>query len=330
LATIYTVTLNPSLDHTMHFSRLALGGLNRATGSRIDLGGKGVNVSRALRQFGVETVVLGFGAGMFGRSLLEGLQQSGYQCDFVEVAGETRANVTVIDEATGATTKLNEPGPTLSQDDLQAFEKRLLARLSEGDICVFSGSLPPGAPPDAYAQLITGVHGRGAMAVLDTSGVALAEGCAAAPDWVKPNAVEAAELVDMPFDTPGELVSGSKAILALGPSRALVSLGRRGAALADGAGLWLAEPPAIVEVSAVGAGDALLAGALWAWCEGMPPGEVVRWAVATGTAAAMEEGTAMPTLTRIKEVYEKVGVISLLHPQPRHLQPLASDRDLRP
>jgi len=260
-----------------------------------------------LRQFGGETVVTGFAGGMLGRSLVEGLRRAGYVSDFAEVESETRANVTVIDEATGTTTKLNEPGPIVGRDDLQAFGKRLLKKLSEGDICVFSGSLPPGAPPDAYAQLITGVHGRGALAVLDTSGDALAEGCAAAPDWVKPNALEAAELVGMPFGTLDEIASGTKAILALGPSRVLLSLGRRGAALTDDDGVWLAEPPAIVEVSAVGAGDALLAGALWAWCKGMPSDEVVRWAVATGTAAAMEAGTAMPTLARIEEVYEKVG-----------------------
>ena len=147
--------------------------------------------------------------------------------------------------------------------------------------------------------------------MLDTSGDALAPGCGAAPDWVKPNAAEAAGLVGRSFDAPGDIAGGSKAILALGPQRALVSLGKRGAALANKDAVWLAEPPAIAEASAVGAGDALLAGALWAWGEGMLPQEIVRWAVASGTAAAMEQGTAMPTLARIKEVYEKVGVICL-------------------
>lgn len=308
---IYTVTLNPSIDHTMRFARLVPGGSNRAADCRADLGGKGVNVSRALRQLGVETVVMGFAGGVFGRALLEGLRQLDHDCDFVEVAGETRANVTVIDQTTGATTKLNEPGPTVTDDDLGVFEQRLLNRLSEGDTCVFSGSLPPGAPPTAYAQLIVGVRSRGAMAVFDTSGEALAAGCAAGPDWVKPNATEAAALVDMPFDTPGQIVIGSKAILALGPGRALVSLGRRGAALTDGHAVWLAEPPTIAEANAVGAGDALLAGVLWAWGRGMPPQEIVRWAVAAGTAAAMEQGTAMPTLARIEQVYGEVGVVCL-------------------
>jgi len=315
---IYTVTLNPAIDHTMCFPRLALGRLNRAADSRIDLGGKGVNVSRALRQFGVQTVVMGFAAGMCGRILLEGLRQLDCDCrrrgkatDFVRVAGETRVNLTVIDEASGTTTKLNEPGPTVTDDDLRAFEERLLARLRAGDVCIFSGSLPPGAPLDTYANLISSVRGRGAAAALDTSGEALSLGCAAGPDWVKPNAMEAAQLMGMPFDAPDEIVSGCKAILALGPQRALVSLGRRGAALTEEGAVWLAKPPAVTERSAVGAGDALLAGALWAWGKRMPPEEIVRWAVASGTAAAMEKGTGMSTLARIQGVYGQVDAICL-------------------
>jgi len=308
---IYTVTLNPSIDHTMRFSRLVAGRLNRAIASRADLGGKGVNVSRALRQLGVATVAMGFAAGMFGRALAEGLRRAGYVCDFVEVEGETRANVTVIDEATGATTKLNEPGPVVTGDDLRAFEERLLGRLSEGDTCIFSGSLPPGAPATTYARLIGAMRAKGVVAVLDTSGDALASGCEACPDWVKPNAVEAAQLVGMPFETPAEVFKGCRAILGLGPRKVLVSLGRRGAALADGQEAWLARAPAIVEASAVGAGDALLAGALWAWGEAMPPQEIVRWAVASGTAAAMERGTAMPAMRSIRQVYERVEVIRL-------------------
>ena len=117
-----------------------------------------------------------------------GCALQGYACDFVEVAGETRSNITVIDEATGITTKLNEPGPTVTERDLCAMEQLLLKHIVMGDICVFSGSLPPGAPAQAYARLITTVHCRGARAILDTSGPALALGCATRPAFIKPNA----------------------------------------------------------------------------------------------------------------------------------------------
>lgn len=314
---IYTVTLNPTLDRTMRFSKVVVGELNRAISSRTDLSGKGVNVSVALRQFGVETVMMGFAAGVFGRILVEGLRAQGYTCDFVEVEGETRSNYTVIDEAGGVTTKLNEPGPRVTEGDLAAFESHLQERVGEGDICVFSGSLPPGAPPNTCARLITAVQSRGAMTVLDTSGPALKAGCAACPELLKPNEVEATELVGMSaagdeeVEDPCEMVRVVEAIRALGPRRVLLSLGSRGAVFADGDSIWWAEPPQITEVNAVGAGDASLAGALWAWKQGMLPGKVVRWAVASGTAAALENGSVAPAKSRIERVYAKVSTMCL-------------------
>jgi len=325
---IYTVTLNPTIDRTMHFSGLTLGTLNRAISSRMDFSGKGVNVSMGLRQYGLGSVIMGIMAGASGRVFEQSLKSAGYACDCLHLEGETRSNITVIDDATGVTTKLNEPGPTVTEEDLAAFEQRLLARLREGDLCVFSGSLPPGAPPDTYAQLIGAVHSQGAKAALDTSGEALELGCAAGPEFLKPNEDEAVGLLARPLESDEELVSGLRALLALGPQRILLSLGSRGAALADGDSVqtsfdppqskrgsklvcWLAEPPAITEVNAVGAGDALMAAGLWAWIQGLDSQEIVRWAVAAGTAAAMGDGSAMPELGHIRKVYKETRVACL-------------------
>jgi len=309
---IYTITLNPSIDRTMHFARLAVGELNRAMRSRSDYSGKGINVSLALARFALPSVAMGFIAGAYGRVLRAGLEEMGLTCDLVEVAGETRSNITVIDAGTGVTTKLNEPGPTVTPADLAAFEARLVARLRPGDVCVMSGALPAGAPADTYARLIAAAHGAGALAVLDASGAALAAGCAAAPDLVKPNAVEARELVSIAPEGSGDASAAVTATLAalrrLGPARVLLSLGADGGALADGQGVYLATPPAITEVSAVGAGDTFLAGGLWAWLQGLPAAEIVRWAVAAGTAAALLDGTAIPERGRMATVYRDVVV----------------------
>jgi 1-phosphofructokinase family hexose kinase len=308
---IYTVTLNPSLDRTMAFAGLAVGDLNRATRSRVDLSGKGVNVSLGLRQLGIESVIMGLAAGAFGRVLVDGLRGLGYACDFIMVEGETRSNITIVDETSGETTKLNEPGPTVTADDLAAFEARLRARVQAGDTCVLSGSLPPGAPVDTYARLVEVIQVCGGLAVLDTSGPALAAGCAAGPDLLKPNLVEAQELVSCAFDEPGEMLRGLRAIRALGARRVLISLGSRGAAYDDGESVWWAEPPRITEVNAVGAGDSLTAAAVWAWSGGEAPAELLRWAVACGTAAAMQDGTSVPTAERVSEVYARVRLNAL-------------------
>ena len=314
----------------MLFPELVVGELNRAENSRTDLSGKGVNVSVALSRFGIDSVLTGFCAGVYGRILDEGLCDLGYECDFVEVDGETRSNVTVIDGKRGVTTKLNEPGPTVTAIDIEALEKRMSERLRVGDTCIFSGSLAPGAPNDTYARLIRVARSKGATTALDTSGAALIEGCAAHPDCVKPNAIEAMQLVDQRDLSEGyardirdattddeTLVRVLGAIHSEGPSTCLLTLGSRGAAFSTQATptsrsrIWHGRPPRITEVSAVGAGDASLAGMLWARCEGLPDDKVVRWAVASGTAAAMGEGSAMPSLDRIRDVYQRVEVTCL-------------------
>ena len=308
---IYTVTLNPTIDRTIHFPQLKVGELNRASCSRTDLSGKGVNVSVALQRLGIESVMLGFVAGVYGQVLEQGLGAQGYRYDFLHVPGETRSNITVIDQARGVTTKLNEAGPLIRTKDLAALERRILDRIQVGDTCIFSGGLPPGLPADTYGRLIALAKERGAITVLDTSGAALAEGCRAGPDFVKPNDVEAAALVGMPFDTREDWIEGTAAIRGLGPQHVLLSLGSRGTVLATDAAVWLAEPPVIKEVSAVGAGDASMAAGLWAWMRHLAAEEIVRWATAAGTATAMEDGTEIPTLDKIEEVYESITAARL-------------------
>ncbi len=308
-AMIYTVTLNPSLDRTLHYARVAWGAVNRAVSSRLDYSGKGVNISIALRQLGRESVLLGFAAGAFGRLLVAGLRAQGYRCEFVEIAGETRSNVTLIEDETGRSTKLNESGPPVTERDLAALEERLCTLLAPGDLVALAGSLPPDAPDDTYARLIAAAHARGALVALDTSGAALREGCRAAPDLIKPNEVEAEGLLGHPVQA--DLAAALGALRALGPRRVLLSRGAQGAAYADGEGCWQATPPPIVEVNNVGAGDAALAGALYAWAEGLPPAEVARWAVATGTAAAQTDGTTFAARDEVADVYAGVAVARL-------------------
>ncbi|MFH1085565.1 MAG: hexose kinase [Chloroflexota bacterium] len=241
---IYTVTLNPTIDRTLRYERLVLGAVNRATSARTDLSGKGVNVSVALRQMGLPSVLLGLAAGVSGRTLVEGLRAAGFDCDFVQMeAGETRSNITVIDEATGLTTKLNEAGPAVGAEHLSALVERLRQRLAPGDVCVFSGSLPPGAPDDSYARLIGAARACGARTVLDSSGAPMRLGCAARPDWIKPNTLEAAELLGCPepsLDTPHALASAIVELMELGPTHVLLTLGARGAVCAEKVAL----PPA--------------------------------------------------------------------------------------
>jgi len=306
---ICTVTLNPSLDRTLHLPALRPGTIHRARLVRTDLGGKGVNVSRALRALGIPSRIVAFAGGWTGRVLRDGLRAEGYRLAFVEVDGGIRQNITLFDEAGGEYTKINEQGQAVNSGQIARLEK-LISRLAcRGDLWTFSGSLPPGAPADLYARLVGLVQARGGRAFLDTSGEALREGQAARPYALKVNTEEAGALLGREVQDENETAAAAMQLLEKGPRLVMLTRGARGAILATDGQLVNAIPPAIPAASPVGAGDAALAGLLWAVQEGCDPTAIARRAVACGTATAMQTGTGMGDRALIEELLGKVNIL---------------------
>ena len=213
---IYTVTLNPTLDKTLSVPVLRPGEVHRARFLRQDIGGKGINVSRALAALGIASIPIGFLGGATGKAMRDGLAADGFDARFVEVPGETRQNLTLLDESTGVYTKINEPGPTVGAGQLAALHGLVAGLAAPGDLWAFCGSLPPGAPADLYAELIAAVQARGARAILDTSGEALAAGLPARPFGLKPNSEEAAEALGRPVTTDAQHVTAAVRLAVLG------------------------------------------------------------------------------------------------------------------
>ena len=297
---IVTVDLNPVLDRTLALPRLAVGEINRARLVRLDVGGKGFNVARALRELGTASLVLGVLGGATGQILRWGLQALGMEGDFVFVEGETRQNLTILDESTGLYTKINEAGPQWTQDTVQALLVKVRARVAAGDAWVLSGRLPPGAPSDLYARLITMVQSRGARGYLDSSGESLRLACQAAPYGVKPNVAEAEEVVGHRVASLEDLVGALRVFQGFGMRVVAISRGAQGAVVAQGRRVIQVTPPSLQSKSTVGAGDAFMAGLVWALESGQDLAQAARWAVACGTAAAMEEGTGVGTREKVE------------------------------
>jgi fructose-1-phosphate kinase PfkB-like protein len=170
---IVTLTPNPSLDRTLQLDRLVRGGVHRALGGRIDPGGKGVNVSRALSAHGITTTAVLPLGGPDGARLAELLDGLGVIVSAVPVAGSVRSNITVA-EPDGTTTKLNEPGPTLTEAECSALVDAVVALAGPGTWVVGSGSLPGGLPDSFYADLLVPLHAAGAQVAIDSSGEATA------------------------------------------------------------------------------------------------------------------------------------------------------------
>lgn len=307
-APIFTVTLNPGLDRTLTVAALQENCVLRAQESRLDWGGKGFNVSRALQALGGSSVVMGLVGGFTGQMLSQGLHELGLETDLVAIQGETRTNTVIQEADSGRYVKVNEAGPPVAAADLAALQSAITARLAPGAHWVFCGSLPPGAPVDTYATLVRTVQAAGAHAYLDSSGAALAAGCGAGPFLVKPNVEEAAELTGIAITGVRSATEAAAWFLARGAATVALSLGAEGLLLARRESAVHARPPAVPVQTLVGVGDALLAGLVDGFNRGLAMDAIAAWGVACGTAAAMTPGVGVGSLAAVQELAAAVTV----------------------
>ncbi|HEX2910700.1 MAG TPA: 1-phosphofructokinase [Chloroflexia bacterium] len=302
---IYTVTLNPALDRELTVPALTFDSVLRATAARVDWGGKGFNVSRVLAVLGGESIALGFAGGRTGEALREGLASLGIMTGFIPIAGETRTNVSIVTEDCAHHIKVNEGGPTISAEEQAALKALVQKRARSGDWWVLAGSLPPGIEPSFYAELIGDIKAAGGRVILDTSAEALKCGYAAQPYLIKPNALEISQLTGRPVNTVDE------AIIAAGNLKGVeyivVSMGRAGALLLHEGRGWFASAPAVQERNPIGAGDSLVAGLVWGFCQNSPT-EALRWGVACGAATASRSGTDIGTYQEIAQLAQQIVV----------------------
>ena len=289
---IASVTLNPALDKTMAIPGFAIGRTNRASIGQIDAGGKGINVAKAARQLGCPVIALGFLAGANGRWIADALQAIGLPCDFVWVPGETRVNLKIKDPLTGMETEINEPGFQVGADHLRSLMRKVEEQAGQCSVMVFSGSLPPGVPPEIYGEFIRIARNRGAQTILDTAGAALKHGIAAGPDLIKPNRAEAEEVLETRIDGEAGLVDAARRLLALGARAVVLSLGADGALAVSQREQWRACSPTVAASSSIGAGDAMVAALAFAMTQRLALADALRLATAAGAATAATNGSA--------------------------------------
>ncbi|MGW3202971.1 1-phosphofructokinase [Streptomyces sp. NPDC001135] len=288
---ILTVTPNPSLDRTYEVLRLERGEVIRAETERMDPGGKGVNVSRAVTAAGRHTVAVLPLGGAPGALVADLLDAQGIEVAPVPITGATRSNIALA-EADGVLTKINAPGPELTTAEQELLLDTVREQSRDADWIACCGSLPRGLAPSWYAEVVTRAHAGGARIALDTSGRALLEALRARPDVVKPNAEELAEAVGRPLATVGDALKAAEEVRAMGARAVLASLGADGQLLVEDAGAWFAAARVNTVRSNVGAGDSSLAGFLIAGGTGP---EALASAVAHGAAAVQLPGSVMPT-----------------------------------
>ena len=290
---VYTVTLNPALDHEVLVDGFRPGGLNRTKRENLHFGGKGVNVSTVLHSLGVETMALGFVAGFTGQALEDGLRSAGIPTDFVWLEeGLTRVNVKIRSGGGGGETEINSQGPAIPAPALEDLLQKL-DRLGEGDVLVLAGSLPAGLPANVYQTILNRVEGRGVLTVVDAARDLLKGVLSCRPFLVKPNSAELGELFGKGSLTEEEILFCAKKLQERGARNILVSMAGDGSLLLDetGGARRLGVPPGTVRHS-VGAGDSMVAGFLAGWLETRDYAAAHRMGAAAGSATAFSDGLA--------------------------------------
>ena len=292
---IITITLNPALDRTLRIEHpLEVGKLNRSSSSHLEPGGKGINVSRAVKALGGNSIALGFTAGTNGRVMKDMLTAADIHYDFVDVAGQLRVNTQILD-AQGGHTEVNEPGSKLDDADFLRLIDRMENYLDEGNIFVLAGSTPPDFPLKNYRKLCKTIKRE--------------------PDFVKPNIFELAEAVgDKPSADPEVVVHSARKMLDMGARAVCVSMSQEGAVLVskdESEALYVNTNPKVYDEGAVGTGDAMVGAIANSMQSGLKFDEMARYAVATARACARLAGTEMASLKKVYEVYETTQVYVL-------------------
>ncbi len=322
---IVTVTPNPSIDRTVTLpAQLTRGAVHRVQSVSTEPGGKGVNVARALTLAGLDALAV-LPAGERD-PILSALKSCGVPFCAVPVDGSVRTNLTIT-ESDGTTTKINEPGAAIDAAALAVLTAAILDRAASARWVVLSGSLPPGAPDDWYAEVVAQLQPFDCKVAVDTSDAPLAALAAgfgrAAPDLIKPNSEELAGLAGVPAEDlesalaqgdPEPVVGAARHLIERGARTVLATLGAAGAVLVDDTGSWLATPPPIKPRSTVGAGDSSLAGYVRADVAGAQAPQRLQMAVAYGSAAAALPGSALPAPAQID--LDGVSVMSIAPHSP--------------
>ena len=303
---ITTVTLNPSLDTVLELKRFLPNHYNLVEKVSRVSGGKGINISKAVRAYGLDTMALGFLGGHTGHFIAEQLRDFGITTNFWHIAEETRANVIIFEHLNKNSTLLSGPGPKITKRDLEHFQSIFSRSLAQSKLVALSGSLPSEVPDDIYYQLIELAHQRNVPAILDAAGIPFEKGIEAKPLVAKPDLRASAHKVfGKIVNNQDTAIKIAQEIVSRGIQIAIVSFLDGKAIIANKDEIWLAESIADKIVNIIGADEAVIAGFAIKLVEEekeeIP--SIIHFAMACGLASA---------LTEDEEFHSKEDVIACL------------------
>ena len=280
---VYTITLNPALDYSIQMTEFNLGKLNLSEKAYFLGGGKGINVSKVLKNLGVESIALGFLGGFTGEFIRKELNEKSIKEEFVEVEGNTRVNLKIKNG--DVETEVAGISPKITEDHLKKLLNNL-SKLEDGDILVLSGSVPKGVSSNVYAEIMNSLK-KDVKVIIDTRGEAFEEALSSKPYLVKPNHHELEEFCKKELPNLKDIIEGARIIQSKGAQNVIVSLGKDGSLLITKEGdVFKGNIPKGVLKNSVGAGDSMVAGIVSKLASGDDLVDAYKIGISSGSATA--------------------------------------------
>lgn len=307
---ILTVSLNPAVDKNCRIDRLILGQINRILEFHNSAGGKGINVTRVLRQLKMDVNATGFLGGYSGMFIVDELERIEAKYAFTPIAKETRSNTNII-SADGYVTEILEPGPEISEQESINFLEQFSALVNESEIIVISGSMAKGLPEDYYVQLIEICHRGGKKVLLDTHGEPLKNAIEAKPYLIKPNRRELEYITGCKLDSEEKMIEKSKELIKKGIEIVIVSNGAKGFLAVSGESVYRVIPPPVKAVNTVGCGDSMVAALTEGICKQLPLEETLRNVAAISAANTLTWESSTIPMESVRKLKENVEIFKV-------------------
>jgi len=307
---ILSVCPNPSIDCTIEVKDLNVGRLNRVENKSVTYAGKAFNAAIGVARLGEDSFLTGFMYDDNGKMFVHKLDDENVQNTFIWNKGGARTNYKIVDRRS-MMTEINDKGEEVSsgkQKELISLVKQLSEKTA---VSIMSGSLPLGVDDEFYYKLCNAVSSE-VKKIVDTTGNRLLAALKAGVYLVKPNIYELTEITGEEYTDFKSMIKGCEKIIGLGAENVLLSLGKDGAIITDGIKSYYCKSANVAVNSTVGAGDSMVAAAAVMISFGESPNEILRSAVAAGTASVTTPGTNLFYRDKFEEIYAKLTVEEIL------------------
>ncbi len=309
---ILTVTLNPAMDKTIFLPRLTINGTNRVSSTRLDAGGKGINVSKAVHALGGETVAMGILGGESGLYIQHSLAEKNINSVFTMSETPTRTNIKLMDESMHSATEINERGGAVEQSAFDEVFDNLKRRVHPGDFVVFAGTVPPKTPDDLVASWVREMKSMGARVCMDMTGAPMMRALEEKPFLIKPNKSELEDICGQHLYYDIDVIAIAKELVEKGIERVVVSLGSEGALFVTENQVFRGFTVKVPVKGQTGAGDSMMAALAYFTEQGYSWYDTCLRAMAISSAHVMHPGSETATAEEMESLISEVRIEELM------------------